>query len=82
MTQKYDNIPQDFSIFQMRISSGEGRLLTVEELAPILNIKPKTLYKRVKEGEIPCIRIGRQLRFSLKEVESKLSQKGERDGNR
>lgn len=36
------------------------RLLTVDELAPLLSLSPKTLYKRVEAGTMPagcCMRI-------------------------
>jgi excisionase family DNA binding protein len=38
-------------------------LLTVEELAKYLKIKPDTIYKKVKRGELPAIKLGKIVRF-------------------
>jgi excisionase family DNA binding protein len=39
-------------------------LLTIKEFAKIVKIAPKTLYRLASTGKIPCIRIGRNIRFS------------------
>jgi excisionase family DNA binding protein len=39
-------------------------LLTIKEFAKIVKIAPKTLYRLASSGKIPCIRIGRNIRFS------------------
>jgi excisionase family DNA binding protein len=41
-----------------------SKLLTIKEFAEIVSISPKTLYRLVEEHKIPCIRIGRNIRFS------------------
>ncbi|MEW6058328.1 MAG: helix-turn-helix domain-containing protein [Bdellovibrionota bacterium] len=38
-------------------------LLTVEELAKYLKIKPDTIYKKVRRGELPAIKLGKLVRF-------------------
>lgn len=38
-------------------------LLTVEELAKYLKIKPDTIYKKARRGELPVIKLGKLLRF-------------------
>lgn len=40
------------------------KLLTVTEFSKITDIAPKTVYRLASEGKIPCIRIGRNIRFS------------------
>ncbi len=40
-----------------------GRMLTLDELAELLTISPKTLYARVRSGSIPVTRIGASIRF-------------------
>lgn len=38
-------------------------LMTVEELAKYLKIKPDTIYKKVRKGELPAIKLGKLVRF-------------------
>jgi excisionase family DNA binding protein len=42
--------------------------ITVQWLATKLSVSPKTLYKMVKRGRIPAIRIGTSVRFNPKAV--------------
>ena len=44
--------------------AGNNELLTIKEFAKIVKIAPKTLYRLASDGKIPCIRIGRNIRFS------------------
>jgi len=44
--------------------TGTTELLTIKEFAKIVKIAPKTLYRLASTGKIPCIRIGRNIRFS------------------
>ena len=39
------------------------RMLTVEDLVPLLTVSPKTLYKRVKGGTMPATLIGGAIRL-------------------
>lgn len=52
-----------------------SELMTVDELAKFLSITPDTVYRKVRVGEIPSIRIGRLLRFPRKTIENWLEQK-------
>jgi len=36
---------------------------TVKQLAAILAVKPLTIYRMVKDGKLPAVRIGRSVRF-------------------
>jgi excisionase family DNA binding protein len=41
-------------------------MLTIEELAELIQFAPKTLYSKVKRGSIPVTRLGGSLRFDPK----------------
>lgn len=47
-------------------------LLDVGELAAYLGVKPSWVYSKVVTGELPCLRVGRYLRFRLSEVLSRM----------
>lgn len=40
-----------------------GEVLTIEELAGYLKIPKSTLYKLVREGAVPCQKVGKHWRF-------------------
>jgi excisionase family DNA binding protein len=44
------------------------RLLTVEEVADWLQVKPRTIYQWVHEGYIPVIKLGTLVRFDQSSV--------------
>ena len=46
----------------------ETNYLTIEEIAELLSVSKKTVYKMVKEGSIPFIKVGKQYRFDFLEV--------------
>jgi excisionase family DNA binding protein len=47
------------------------RLLTVEEAAAFLRVRPATVYEWVRSGRMPCLRLGpRAIRFTKPMVES------------
>ena len=48
-------------------------LMTVEELAKYLKIKPDTIYKKVRRGELPAIKLGKLLRFPQELVDQWVS---------
>ena len=48
----------------MRHSDPERQaFLTTEEVLGYLKITPRTIYRLIRNGELPAIRIGRQWRF-------------------
>lgn len=52
-------------------SSAEGvRLLNVREAARFLGTTPKTLYTMAWRRDIPIVKIGRSLRFDVRDLEA------------
>lgn len=45
-----------------------SKLLTLEQLAERLTVKKSWLYQRTRVNSIPCIRLGRHIRFNEQEV--------------
>jgi excisionase family DNA binding protein len=46
-----------------KIARGAKGALTAKQLAEMLNISPKTIFKLAKAGRIPSFRIGTAVRF-------------------
>jgi excisionase family DNA binding protein len=57
------------------------RLLTVEQLAGWLQVKPRTIYQWVQEEYIPVIKLGALLRFRQASVDEWIA-KSEQPGRR
>lgn len=57
--------------------AGEGTegIFTIEELSAYLKISKSTLYKLVREGKVPCQKIGRHWRFSKVAIDRWLGEK-------
>ena len=51
-----------------------GDVLTIEELSAYLKIPKSTLYKLVREGKIPCQKIGRHWRFRKEAIDRWLEE--------
>lgn len=49
-------------------------LFTVGELAKILRVNPQTLYRGVREGKVPHIKICGSIRFDKAAIEAWLSK--------
>ena len=49
------------------------KILTSEEVATMLRISMPTLYRHIKNGIIPCIRVGRRTLFRLDDIEELLN---------
>ena len=52
------------------------RWLSRTEVAEYLGLHPQTVWKLHKEGRIPAVKIGRSLRFCLKDVVQALEPVG------
>ena len=51
------------------------RILTIAEVAELLRVHPMTVYRMIKQGDIPSFRIGRALRFDAEQLENWLRAK-------
>ena len=56
----------------MKTQPDETRLLSVEEVARRLNVSPRTVKRRILEGELAAHKIGPQWRIAMRDVESYL----------
>ena len=45
------------------------RLLTVRETAQYLGLDVDTVYRKARLREVPCVKVGRALRFDVKALE-------------
>lgn len=56
-----------------------GDVLTIGDLSVYLKISKSTLYKLVREGKIPCQKIGRHWRFHKDAIERWLRNDSQTD---
>jgi excisionase family DNA binding protein len=47
-----------------------GGLVTVKEVAQHLHVPVSWVYTKAERDEIPCVRVGRYVRFDLEEVKA------------
>jgi excisionase family DNA binding protein len=47
----------------MHSKASRSAFLTTEEVLGCLKVNPRTIYRLIRTGELPAIRIGRQWRF-------------------
>lgn len=50
------------------------RLLNVREAAQYLGLEADTVYKKARLREVPCVKVGRALRFDVKALERFIEQ--------
>ena len=50
----------------------EARLLTVNEVADLLRVSRMTVYRLIKNGELPALRVGRSYRLREEDVHTYL----------
>ena len=55
---------------QMRLNESVGkRLLNVREAAQYLGLEVDTVYKKSRLRELPCVKVGRALRFDIRALD-------------
>ncbi|HEX2425135.1 MAG TPA: helix-turn-helix domain-containing protein [Actinomycetota bacterium] len=52
---------------------GNDRLLTVAEVAAVMRVSNMTVYRLIKGGELPAIRVGKNYRVRESDVDKYLS---------
>jgi excisionase family DNA binding protein len=52
----------------------EGPLLRPEEAASLLSVKTSWVYDAVRAGRVPCLRVGRHIRFTRPMLEDWLAE--------
>lgn len=56
------------------MSESYGDILTIVELSGYLKVPRSTLYKLVREGKVPCQKVGRHWRFRKDAIDSWLEE--------
>ena len=56
-------------------------LLTIEELADYLKVRPRTIYPWARSGMLPAVKIVGQWRFRKRDIDRWLAQKANGNGN-
>ena len=60
-----------------RVGNGlsKSRFLTVQEVADLMRVSSMTVYRLIKAGELPAVRVGRSFRVSEPDVDAYLSSR-------
>lgn len=58
--------------------SGLERLLTTREVAGLLQLNPKTVERRARDGRLPSLRVAGRLRFKPSDIASWLAAREDR----
>lgn len=53
--------------------TGNERWLTIQDVAALLQFRPRTVALWVRQGRLPAYRLGRKLRFKAGEIERALA---------
>lgn len=51
-----------------------NRLYTAEEVSKLLGISTRTLYTLSSHGKLPCIKVGRSVRYDPKDIETYINR--------
>jgi len=71
--------PERFGLARMNsreIENMRTQLMTLREVAHYLRVHPATVYRLVKAGRLPAIRVGRDLRFDVRVVDAWVASGG------
>ena len=56
-------------------SFATARFLTVQEVADLMRVSTMTVYRIIKAGELPAVRVGRSFRVRDEDVDAYLGQR-------
>ena len=59
----------------MAQSFATARFLTVQEVAEIMRVSTMTVYRIIKSGELPAVRVGRSFRVAEPDVDAYLASR-------
>jgi excisionase family DNA binding protein len=65
----------DQTIADASVSLADGPLLRPEQAAHLLSVKTSWIYEAARSGRVPCIRVGRHIRFSRQMLEDWLVER-------
>ena len=57
----------------MAQSFEKARFLTVQEVAQLMRVSSMTVYRLIKSGELPAVRVGRSFRVAEGDVDTYLA---------
>jgi excisionase family DNA binding protein len=46
-----------------------GRIMTVRELADLFRVHPTTIYRQLKNGQLPAFKVGSEWRFDIESID-------------
>jgi excisionase family DNA binding protein len=59
----------------MTESFAKARFLTVQEVAELMRVSSMTIYRLIKSGELPAVRVGRSFRVRDVDVDAYLESR-------
>ena len=62
------------------VTGGDEGFLTTEEVLRYLQVNLRTVYRLIKAGKIPAVRVGRQWRFRKRDIDGWLENQRTRQG--
>jgi excisionase family DNA binding protein len=64
----------------MATSHARARFLTPKEVADLLRVSPMTVYRLIKSGELPAVRVGKAFRVREDDMDAYIAARYTRAG--
>ena len=61
--------------FRVANALSKARFLTVQEVAALMRVSSMTVYRLIKAGDLPAVRVGRSFRVSELDVDTYLASR-------